>query len=114
MHEPTDQTRNDVERLAGLGLPQRMIAAFIGIADKTLSKHYEVEILRGKAQAGAKVAQCLFDKCMAGDTTSLIFWAKTQMQWKETTVQETATSVSDLSDEELDAKIKEKMALLNR
>lgn len=111
-HEPTETNRNDVERLAGLGLPQHMIAAFIGIADKTLSKHYELEILRGKAHAGAKVAQCLFDQCMSGNTTALIFWAKTQMQWKETTVQETV-SYSDLSDEELDKKIKENLALLN-
>lgn len=111
MHEPSETNRADVERLAGLGLPLRMIAAFIGIADKTLSKHYDVEILRGKAHAGAKVAQCLFDKCMAGDTASLIFWAKTQMQWKETTVQE-SVSVSDLTDEELDAKIN--AYLLNR
>jgi hypothetical protein len=109
-HEPTDTNRSDVERLAGLGLPIRMIAAFIGIADKTLSKHYELEILRGKAQAGAKVAQVLFDKCMAGDTTALIFYAKTQLGWKETSVQETV-SVSNLTDEELDAKIS---ALLNK
>ena len=108
-HEPTETNRSDVERLAGLGLPLRMIAAFIGIADKTLSKHYEVEILRGKAHAGAKVAQSLFDKCMAGDTTALIFYAKTQLGWKETQVQETKT-VSDLSDEELDAKINEYLA----
>jgi hypothetical protein len=103
-HEPTETTRSEVERLAGLGLPLKMIAAFIGIADKTLSKHYEPEIGRGKAHAGAKVAQCLFEQCMAGNTTALIFWTKTQLNWKETSVQETV-SVSELSDEELDAKI---------
>lgn len=108
-HEPTPQTKTEVERLAGLGVPIRMIAAFIGVADKTLSKHYELEILKGKAHAGAKVAQCLFDQCMAGNTTALIFWAKTQLHWKETTVQETV-SYSDLSDEELDAKINEYLA----
>lgn len=113
-HEPTDTNRSDVERLAGLGLPQRMIAAFIGIADKTLSKHYEVEINKGKAVAGSKVAQVLFEQCMAGNTTALIFWAKTQMGWKETTVQETVSNYADLSDDELDAKINEHLALMNR
>lgn len=108
-HQPTMRTKSEVERLAGLGVPIRMIAAFIGVADKTLSKHYEIEINKGRAIAGAKVAQCLFDQCMAGNTTALIFWAKTQLHWKETTVQETK-AVSDLSDDELDAKIN---ALLN-
>lgn len=103
-HEPTTTTRTEVERLASLGLPVKMIANFIGIADKTLSKHYETEIGKGKAIAGSKVAQVLFDKCLAGDTTALIFYAKTQLGWKETTVQETV-SVSSLTDDELDAKI---------
>ena len=108
-HKVEDKTRADVERMAGLGVPVKMIAAFIGIADKTLSKHYEVELLRGRAKCGVAVAQALYDKCMAGDTTCLIFWAKTQMQWKETTVQETV-NYSNLSDEELDAKINEYLA----
>jgi len=30
----------------------------------------------------------LFNKAVNGDTTAAIFWAKTQMGWKETNVQE--------------------------
>jgi hypothetical protein len=108
-HEVTETNRAEIERLAGLGIPIKMIASIIGIADKTLSKYYGVEFDKGRGVANAKVAQCLFDQCMAGNTTALIFWAKTQMQWKETTVQETV-SYSDLSDEELDAKINEYLA----
>lgn len=111
-HIPTKITQSEVERLAGLGLPYKMISDFIGIDDKTLSKHYKLELGRGRAKAGAEMAQCLADKCRGGDTTALIFYAKTQLGWKETTVQETK-SVSELSDDELDAKIAEKLAALN-
>ena len=91
-HEVTDKTKSDVERMAGLGVPVRMIAAYIGVADKTLSKHYEIEILRGRAKAGVAVAQALYDKCMAGDTTALIFWCKTQLGWTEKQVNEITTT----------------------
>lgn len=89
-HKPTDENRQKAEQLASVGLPYRMIASLIddGINVDTLQKHYAKELERGAAKACAKVGNALFKKCMDGDTASLIFWAKTRMQWKETNVTE--------------------------
>ena len=53
-HIPTDETRKMVESTSGLGLPHEQIA------------------------------KTLFSKAVAGDTTSLIWWTKSQMRWSET------------------------------
>lgn len=87
-HKPTEETRKLVESTSGLGLPHEQIATLIGIDDKTLRKWYREELDLGKAKANAKVAQKLFQKATGGDTTSLIWWTKTQMRWSETVKQE--------------------------
>lgn len=94
LHKVTDENRKKVEQLAGVGLPQKDIAVLIddGIAIETLRKYYMRELDLGSAKASAKVGNALFTKCMDGDTTSLIFWAKTRMGWKETQVQEVQQS----------------------
>lgn len=83
-HEPTEKTKVQVLQAAGLGLPHEQIGALIGICDKTLRKHYEIELGLGKAQASAKVANSLFNKAIKGDTTAAIWWTKAQMGWGET------------------------------
>lgn len=83
-HKPTIETKKQVENLSGMGIPQEQICSIIGICDDTLRKHYEKEILDGKAKANTKIASTLFNKAINGDTPALIFWAKTQMRWKET------------------------------
>ena len=94
LHKPTDENRKKVEQLAGVGLPQRDIAVLIddGIDVNTLAKYYRRELDLGSAKASAKVGNALFTKCMDGDTTSLIFWAKTRMGWKDTQVHEVQQS----------------------
>jgi hypothetical protein len=87
-HEPTEQTRKLVESSSGLGLPHESIAVLVGIDDKTLRKHYRRELDTGKAKAHVKIAQTLYQKATAGDTTSLIWWTKSQMRWSETVKQE--------------------------
>lgn len=96
MHKPTDENKNLAEKLSGVGLPYDMIAQLMddgkGIAIDTMRKYYGEDLKRGAAKACAKVGNALFTKCMDGDTTSLIFWAKTRMGWKETQVQEVQQS----------------------
>ena len=87
-HRPTDETRRLVETSSGIGLPHEQIALLLEIDDKTLRKHYRVELDKGKAKAHLKIAQTLFNKATGGDTTSLIWWTKTQMNWSETVKQE--------------------------
>jgi hypothetical protein len=83
---PTDEEREYVEKLSGLGLVQEQIAALIrdGIHSDTLRDHFGKELLTGKAKANAKIGGTLYQKAINGDTGSLIWWTKTQMRWAET------------------------------
>lgn len=81
---PSDDERRQIENLAGIGLPYRDIASTLGVALDTLKKHCGDELKRGKAIANAKVARTLHNKAVDGDTAAAIFWAKTQMGWRET------------------------------
>ena len=87
-HEPTEEKRKLVETSSGFGLPHEQIATLVGIDDKTLRKHYRAELDMGKAKANGQIAKTLFSKAVGGDTTSLIWWTKTQMKWAETIKQE--------------------------
>lgn len=83
---PTPEERQQVEKLAGLGLPFHHIAVLVrdGISEDTLREHFATEIVAGKAKANGKIADTLFNRAMNGDTTAAIWWSKTQMQWSET------------------------------
>ena len=83
-HKPTDESRRMVESTSGLGLPHEQIAILVGIDDKTLRKYYREELDLGKAKANGQIAKTLYSKAVGGDTTSLIWWTKTQMKWAET------------------------------
>jgi hypothetical protein len=89
-HIPTQKTRAQVEALAAFGIPQPDIAAMFEITEKTLRKHYRVELDYGGVKANAKVAQNLFAFASGskgtekGQVTAAIFWAKTRMGWRET------------------------------
>jgi hypothetical protein len=85
----TDKQRAEVETLAAF-LSTEQMAAYFGIAHNTFTAMCERDstILeaykRGKAKAIGKVAQGLIQKALSGDTTSAIFFLKTQARWRET------------------------------
>ncbi len=93
-HEPTDQTRAEVSALKSFGVPLDDIAAYIGIDRKTLSKYYDHEIKTAQTKADANVAKFLYgaasgralkDGASHSDCVrAAMFWAKTRMQWRET------------------------------
>lgn len=117
MFKPTRTQREQVEQLAGYGLPLEQIAGLVGqdgISAETLNKHFAKEILQGRAKANAGVASTLYQKAMSGDTGAMIWWSKTQMRWAETAKIEhtgknggpialAAVDFRGLSDSELDA-----------
>jgi hypothetical protein len=118
---PTDEEQSFVEKLSGYGLQQESIAAMVrdGIHIDTLRTHFKRELELGRAKANGKIGKTLFDKAMAGDTGSLIWWTKTQMRWAETQKHEivhTGISITDaleaakarlIAGEVIDAKIVE-------
>jgi hypothetical protein len=82
---PSDKDREMVEKLANWGVAEHHIAPLIGhgINVTTLRKHCMTELERGRAKASAGIGQTLYQKAMAGDVASLIWWTKTQMRWTE-------------------------------
>lgn len=83
--EPSDKDREMVEKLANWGVAEHHIAPLIGdgIHLNTLRKHFMTELERGRAKASAGIGKTLYQKAMAGDVASLIWWTKTQMRWTE-------------------------------
>ncbi len=81
--KPTDELREIVESMSGVGIPQDSIALVLDIAPKTLRKHFRAELDTAAIKANAKVGGTLFAKATSGDTTAAIFWAKTRMGWRE-------------------------------
>ena len=95
----TDEQKAQVEALAAY-LTQEQIADYLGISDRTfreivgrdpdVSSAYK----KGKAKAIGEVAQGLLQKAREGDTTSAIFYLKTQAGWRETQKLEHSTDGS--------------------
>jgi hypothetical protein len=87
--ELSDTQRQEVETLAAL-LNQEQIADYFGISRRTFQAICErdedvaARYKRGKAKAIAHVANGLLQKARNGDTTSSIFYLKTQAGWRET------------------------------
>jgi len=86
----TDEQIVQVEALAAV-LNQDQIADYLGITRPTLAAMIErnpeisLRYKRGKASAIGTVANGLLQKARGGDTTSAIFYLKTQAGWRETT-----------------------------
>lgn len=85
----TAEQVSQVEALAAY-LTQEQIADYFGIGrttwfamidrDANIAERYK----RGKAKAIGSIAQSLLTKARNGDTTSQIFYLKTQAGWRET------------------------------
>lgn len=87
-HEPTEKARQAVETMSAVGIPQEDIALVLDIDPKTLRKHYRAELDKSSIKSNAAIGGALYKKAMAGDTTAMIWWTKTRMQWSEKTIQE--------------------------
>lgn len=85
----TDEQKAEVETLAAV-LTAEQVADYFGIGRRTfysmMQRDDEIaaRYKRGKAKAIGVIAQGLINKARAGDTTSMIFFLKTQAGWRET------------------------------
>lgn len=64
------------------GATQDEVAAYMGINDNTLRKHYPDEIKDAVLEANTAVAGTLYSKAISGDVASMIFWLKCRARWK--------------------------------
>ena len=89
--------------MAGIGIPHASIAQALGITRPTLAKHFREELDNGKTRTITKVADALVRQALAGNTTAMIFYLKTQARWSEThKLEHTHGRVEELTDEELE------------
>lgn len=108
-HEPTAETRKQVEAMAGYGIRADDIARSVGISQETLRKHYRDELDLGTVKANTAVAQSLYKKALGDGTsavTAAIFWMKTRAGWKETVVNE-HTLKDEMTDEQIISRIRQ-------
>ncbi len=82
-YEPSDKDRQLVKHMAAYGAPEDEIAKVVGVAEKTLRKHFRDELDTAHTQANVRVAERLYQQCMDGNTTAMIFWLKTRAGWRE-------------------------------
>ncbi|CAE6857058.1 hypothetical protein R75461_07770 [Paraburkholderia nemoris] len=114
--EPTDEQRQIVEHLAGLGIPQPDMCALVldargkPVCERTLRNHFARELAQGEVRANSRVAQSLLKKATGGDTIAAIFWLKCRARWKETAQAVELTGAGggplryhDMTDAELEA-----------
>ena len=80
----SDDQRRTVRAMAGFGVPQEDIAAFLHVDPKTLRKHFRDELDQGVVEANAKVAQSLFNMATKqNNVAAAIFWLKARAGWSE-------------------------------
>ena len=101
--KPININLEELERLAGMGLSERQIAAAMDISNSTLTRKKHIEqighaLKKGRAKAVAAVSSKLFDNAMDGKETSAIFFLKNRdpENWKDR--QEVVTASINLND----------------
>jgi len=65
-HRPTPTTVAQVEAASQNGVPQRAIAALIGVSVNTLRKHYAPQLVYGNAKVQAAICNTLMRQALGG------------------------------------------------
>jgi hypothetical protein len=72
-----------------LGATEAELGPLLGVTDRTIRTwkgahpEFAEAIAEGATHANAKVIGRLYQNCMAGDTTSIIWWTKNKMGWRD-------------------------------
>lgn len=73
-HVPTEETRRQVQAMAGYGLDHEAMCAILAITLPDLQAHYSKERLVGAASAEAKVRQALYQQAVQGSVQAQKLW----------------------------------------
>jgi hypothetical protein len=82
---PTNVQRQKVMDLVSCNFTQEQISIGLGIPLRTLERHFQEELQNGKVRVHAEIAAGIVAAARAGDKTMRIFYAKSQLGWRERT-----------------------------
>ncbi len=85
-YEANEAHRRVVRAMAAYGVPQKEIAASVGISAPTLRLYYAHELATSATEVNAKVAESLYRKALGSTpqaVTAAIFWLKCRAGWRE-------------------------------
>lgn len=85
-HVVTDKRKREAGHLAGIGVPESLIAARFKISLPTLKKYYHVDMVEGRASKTAVVAKRAYRQASSVDASprSTQYWLNAQAGWRET------------------------------
>jgi hypothetical protein len=69
--------------MVSVGTAPAVVARAIGVSEATLYRHFEHELKNGRAEIHAAIGKGIAAMALAGDKTMMIFFAKTQMGWRD-------------------------------
>lgn len=75
--------REAVILMSGAGIPHNVQAKILKIGIQTLNRNFQEELDHGEHMSTSKVATKLFQKCMEGNVSAIIFYLKARAGWKE-------------------------------
>ena len=81
--KPNKAERRLVEVCAAIGMTLPQTASVLEKSVKSIQRRCREEWQHGLVKLNAKIAGKLVEKCLAGDTASLIFFAKARLGWHE-------------------------------
>ena len=82
--KPTAKDRETVKTLAGRGVPEKMIAAIVGVDKITLRKHCANDLLEGRAVAVSNVTGAVYKAAVAGDAKMARLFLANTIGWQLT------------------------------
>lgn len=82
-HLPDEKSRELVEKLSGIGVPERDIAKILTVRVETFRQLYRDELESGRAKAVAEIAKVAFQEAKQGGN-AMMFWLRCRAGWSET------------------------------
>ena len=79
----SEEQRESIKVMAGIGIIHKNIAKVMGTTSKTLRKHCKHELDVGGTEATMEVAKSLYNLAVGGNVAACIFWMKARAGWTE-------------------------------